>query len=573
MKTQMKTISHRAIIVGGGLAGLRAAIELKSHGIDVAVISKVYPMRSHSVMSQGGLNAALGNHPQALDDNPIKHAFDTVKGGDFLVDQDAAEIITRDGVEIVYEFENWGCPFSRFDNGKIAQRPFGGAGYPRTCFGADKTGMYLMQTLYEQCFKHDVHFYDEYLVVSLAIRDGQCAGVIAMHVESGELYSFGAPATLFATGGAGRLYSKTSNSLTSTGFGISMAYMAGVPLKDMEFFQFHPTTLLGLNLTITEGLRGDGAYLLNGQGERFMGRYVSEKVMERAPRDITSRAVQKELDAGRGIGGQDFVHLDVRHLGEQKLREQYPGVLEVCQEFRGIDPTKECIPVQPGAHYTMGGIDVDVDSRTQVRGFFAAGENACISLHGANRLGGNSLLESPVTGRRAGRAILDFLHNERSGHDGTILGDAAWRVEEKIRRLNAGSGDEHPARLRSELNDVMDRNVSIFRNQAGLNDAIGRLKDLQRRYRQLRPIGGPASFNYDLIWALELEGTLCLGEIVAEGAAARKESRGSHCRTDYPERDDERFLAHTIATHTPDGPRLSTKQVTLTRWQPEARTY
>ncbi len=566
-------IEHDVIVVGGGLAGLRAALELRFHGVDAAVVSKVHPLRSHSCMAQGGINVALGNHPEGRDDTPDKHAFDTVKGADFLADQDAVEVLVRDGVEVVLEMEHWGCPFTRFADGRIAQRPFGGAGFPRTCYGADKTGIYLLQTLYEQCVKFDVKVYEEFLVLSLAARDGRCFGVVAYEVATGEVHGMAARAVVFATGGAGRLYSRTSNSLTSTGAGAAMACLAGAPLKDMEFFQFHPTTLLGINLTITEGLRGEGAYILNGDGERFMARYVSESVMERAPRDITARAIQTEIDEGRGIGGEPFVYLDARHLGAEWLSANYPGVIEACREFRKIDPTEEPIPVQPGAHYTMGGIDVNLDCETEIEGFYAAGECACVSVHGANRLGGNSLLEAIVFGRRAGRSVARYLKNGDGRMSEKAVSEAVREARRKLEGLFAGSGDENPAGLRREMNRIMDARVAIFRTSEGLAEAVEGLGELTQRYRRLRPIYDGKRFNYDLIWAFELEGTLCLAELVAAGALAREESRGSHCRKDHPGRDDASWLKHTIAHVTEDEPKLSYRPVTVTRWQPEERTY
>ena len=566
-------IAHEAVIVGAGLSGLRAALELRLAGVDVGVLSKVYPLRSHSCMAQGGLNAALANHPDAAADSPEKHAFDTIKGSDYLADQDAVEIMTRDGVEIVYEMDHWGCPWSRFDNGRIAQRPFGGQSFPRTCYGADKTGLYLLQTLYEQCVKCGVKFYDEFLVLSLAVADKQCSGVVAYEIANGTLHGVVSPAVLFATGGAGRLYSYGSNSMISTGFGAAMAYRAGAALKDIEFFQFHPTTLVGHGLTISEGLRGQGAYLYNGEGERFMKRYVSESVMERAPRDIVARAVQIEVNSGRGIGGQPYVHLDARHLADT-LRSVFPGIIEVCQEFRKIDPTREMIPVQPGTHYTMGGIDVNANCESELEGFYAAGECACVSVHGANRLGGNSLLETIVFGRRAGRAMVKFLsgHKRRQALQ-TAVSTAIQAVQSELAALGDNNGREEPAGLRKEMNRLMDENVMIFRDEDTLSRAVDGIKLLKQRYRQMRAIDRAKEFNYDLIWAFELGGSLLVAEAAAVSARARRESRGSHFRNDYPDRDDQNFLKHSLACYSTDGAELRTKPVTITRWQPQERKY
>ena len=567
------TIKHDFIVVGGGLAGLRAALEARLSGIDVAVISKVFPLRSHSCMAQGGLNAALRNRPDNVDDSPEAHAFDTIKGSDYLADQDAVEAMTRDGIEIVYEMEHWGCPWSRLENGKIAQRPFGGQSFPRTCYGADKTGLYLLQTLYEQCLKHGVRFYDEYFVLSLVVREQRCSGVVAIDIAKGDLHGFQARTVIFATGGAGRLFSLTSNSLISTGQGVAMAYLAGVPAKDMEFFQFHPTTLVGQGTTISEGLRGAGAYLVNGKGERFMSRYVSEKVMERAPRDITARSIQTEIDGGRGIDGGDFVHLDVRHLGAEWLLDNFPGVVEVCEEFRKIDATREPVPVRPGAHYMMGGIDVNIECETEVKGFYAAGECACVSVHGANRLGANSLLETIVFGRRAGRSVNRYLTDAHEEHSDTAMTDAIRAQENTLQALTEGSGDEEPSQLRKDMNKIMDKGVTIFRSEERLNEAVELLRGLHDRYDYLRPIHSGKIFNFDLISAFELKGSLCLAAVVVAGALARQESRGSHYREDYPERDDANWLKHTIAHPSSEGPILSTKPVNITRWPAIERKY
>ena len=401
-------IKHQLIIVGGGLAGLRAAVEAQEDGIDVAILSQVWPGRSHSGAAQGGINAALANDPDGHDDTPEKHAFDTVKGSDYLADQDAAYQLTQDAPGVIFEMEHWGCPFSRYDDGRIAQRPFGGAGYPRTCYGADKTGHYLLHTLVEQAYKRGVTMYTEQFVLRLIVQDGVCRGVVAYDMVRGGFEAFVGDAVVMATGGAGRTYSNTTNAIISTGYGMAMAYHAGVPLKDMEFVQFHPTGLYTTNILMTEGCRGEGGYLINDEGERFMAKYAP-KMMELAPRDITARSIWTEILEGRGIGGKDYVYLDLRHLGEAKIAEKLPGIRDLAIHFEGVDPVSEPVPIVPSQHYTMGGIDTDKDGRTEMPGLYAAGECACVSVHGANRLGGNSLLETIVFGRRAGKAAAEAI--------------------------------------------------------------------------------------------------------------------------------------------------------------------
>ncbi|MEK6622009.1 MAG: FAD-dependent oxidoreductase, partial [Planctomycetota bacterium] len=402
-------IYHDAIVVGGGLAGLRAAIELNRNNVKVAIISRVHPTRSHSVAAQGGINAPLGNHPRGGTDNWEKHALDTVKGSDYLADQDAVIRMTKDAARRVVEMEHWGCPFSRTTEGKIAQRPFGGAGFPRACYAADKTGHALLHTLYQQTIKlkhaserNEMAIYEEWMVTDLVVEDGDCVGVIAMDMVTGRLEAFQAGVVIFATGGAGRIYGNSTNALINTGMGIALPYWAGIALKDMEFIQFHPTTILGKNILITEGCRGEGGYLLNNKGERFLANYDdSKKDMEIAPRDILARNIVREIMAGGGFDNT-YVHLDLRHLGEKKIVERLPGIRAICIEFAGVDPITTPIPIQPGQHYTMGGIDCNTEGETTVKGFYVAGEAACVSVHGANRLGGNSLLDTIVFGAIAG---------------------------------------------------------------------------------------------------------------------------------------------------------------------------
>jgi len=567
-------IHHQLIVVGGGLSGLRAAVEAKAAGIDVAILSQVHPGRSHSGAAQGGINAALANHPEAHDDTPEKHAFDTVKGSDYLADQDAAIQMTSDAPGIIFEMDHWGCPFSRTDDGRIAQRPFGGAGYPRTCYGADKTGHYLLHCLVERAYERRVTMYVEVFVTDLIVEGGRCRGVVAYDMIRGGFEAFTADAVIMATGGAGRIYSNTTNAIISTGGGAAVAYHAGVPVKDMEFIQFHPTGLLTTNILMTEGARGEGGYLINDLGERFMSKYAP-KAMELAPRDITSRSITTEILEGRGIGGKNYVYLDLRHLGAAKIMETLPGIRDLAIHFEGVDPIEEPIPITPCQHYTMGGIDTDVDGRTVMPGFYAAGECACVSVHGANRLGGNSLLETIVFGRRSGAAVVADLAGRAGGGDASAAGARAVAdVEARVAALAArGADGQDPYAIRADMTVTMKDHFGVFREEKEMREGLERLLALKERCATigLRNAGGV--FNLDLIRTLELEGMVDLALAVATGAVERTESRGSHARTDYPTRDDGAWLKHTMAHYTPDGPRLDYKPVTLGTFEPQERKY
>jgi succinate dehydrogenase / fumarate reductase flavoprotein subunit len=564
-------IYHQVIVVGGGLAGLRAALEAAPQ-VDTAVLSLVHPVRSHSGAAQGGINAALANMEACKEDKPEKHAFDTIKGSDFLADQDAVEIMTREGPACIIELEHWGVPFSRTPQGKIAQRPFGGAGYPRTCYAADKTGLYILHTMYEQVVKRGVRVYDEWAVLSL-IRDGDtCRGVVAMHLPTGQIEAFQAEAVIFATGGAGRIYSNSTNSHICTGDGMFIAYHAGVPLKDMEFIQFHPTALLRTNILITEGARGEGGYLVNRLGERFMEKYAP-KAMELAPRDIVSRSIQTEINEGRGFE-DGCVHLDLRHLGREKILKRLPGIRAIAMDFAGVDPIEKPIPIHPGQHYTMGGIDCNYHGETILNGFYAAGECACVSVHGANRLGGNSLLETVVFGKLSGARAAEFVRGKAGSQgDAKAVERALARVVAEIEKLRSTDGNEDPASLRLEMQKSMADKVGIFRTKQELAEGLAAIQALQKRYREIRLNGRQKRFNLDLLRSWELKGMLDLSEAVVAGALAREESRGSHSRTDFPKRDDVNWLKHTLAFHTPEGARLGYKPVTITRFQPEERKY
>lgn len=573
-------IYHDAIVVGGGLAGLRAAIELNRHNVRVAVISKVHPIRSHSVAAQGGINAPLGNHPRGIYDSWEKHAFDTVKGSDYLADQDAVIRMTKEAAERIIEMEHWGCPFSRTSEGKIAQRPFGGAGFPRTSYASDKTGHALLHTLYQQTIKfkqaaerNEMVLYEDWLVTDLVVEDGVCAGVIALDIANGRLEAFEAGAVIFATGGAGHMYGNSTNALINTGMGMAVPYWAGVPLKDMEFIQFHPTTLLGKNILITEGCRGEGGFLLNNKGERFLAKYSdSTKALEVAPRDIIARNIMREIMAGGGFENS-HVHLDLRHLGEEKIVRRLPGIRDICMEFAGIDPVKTPIPIQPGQHYTMGGIDCNPECETVIKGFYAAGEVACVSVHGANRLGGNSLLDTIVFGAIAGSNAARYIQGLKGRKCEALLKDVVKFTERRIDSLCQSEGDEVPADIKVTLNRVMDNKAGIFRDAYNLKEALDEIKVLRDRYKRIKLKYTGKQVNLSLVWALELKGSLDVAEAVIAGALAREESRGSHFRTDFPKRDDAGWLKHTVAYFTPEGARLEYKPVNIGPFEVKERKY
>ena len=556
---------HDVVVIGAGCAGMRAAIEAFDTGADVAMISKIHPVRSHSGAAEGGINAALGN---ASEDDPVKHAYDTVKGSDFLGDQDAIEILCDEAPGDVYQLEHWGAVFSRTPDGRIAQRPFGAAGEPRTAYAADITGHVLIHVLYEQVMKRDIKTYEEYFAWKLVVDDGRCQGVIAWDLVNGGLHSIGAKTVIVATGGAGRLYTGTTNAYACTGDGMSLALRAGVALKDMEMMQFHPTTLAPTGVLITEGCRGEGAYLLNKDGERFLVRYAPN-AMELASRDVISRAEQTEIDEGRGIDGN--VMLDLRHLGAEKILERLHGTRELSMTFAGVDPIYEPIPVRPGAHYHMGGVDTDVWGRTELEALYAAGEVACVSVHGANRLGGNALMETITYGKRAGRHAADWaLSHTTVAVPESVAADA----ERELKQLLDRSEGERPWRIRDELAETMHVNFGVFRREDQMVAQGGVVQGLRERYERVVVEDKGDVFNTDLTQALELGFLLELAECMVVCGLARKESRGAHARPyDFPERDDENFLRHTVVTWEDGSPSLDWKPVTITSWQPEERKY
>jgi succinate dehydrogenase / fumarate reductase flavoprotein subunit len=556
---------HDVLVVGAGCAGMRAAIEAFDIGADVAVISKIHPVRSHSGAAEGGINAALGN---ASEDSPEAHSFDTVKGSDYLGDQDAIEVLCNEAPGDVYQLENWGAVFSRTEDGRIAQRPFGAAGEPRTAYAADITGHVLIQVLYEQMMKRDVLVYEEYFAWKLVVDEGRCQGVICWDLLNGGLKVLGAKTVILCTGGAGRLYVGSTNAYACTGDGMAMALRAGVPLKDMEMMQFHPTTLAPSGVLITEGCRGEGAYLLNSEGERFLKDYAPN-AMELASRDVISRAEQTEIDEGRGVDGN--VLLDLRHLGAAKIVERLHGTRELAMTFVGVDPIHEPIPVRPGAHYHMGGVDTDLWGATELEGLYAAGECACVSVHGANRLGGNALMETITYGKRAGRQAAEWAlaNTTVTVPEGTIS-DA----ERELRRMLDRTDGERPWRIRDELGGTMHENFGVFRREEQMLQQREIVAGLRERYENVVVEDKGNVFNSDLTQALELEFLLELADCMVECGLARKESRGAHARPhDYPNRDDENYMRHTIVRWIADRPVLDWKPVTVTKWQPQERKY
>jgi succinate dehydrogenase flavoprotein subunit len=557
--------SHDVLVIGAGCAGMRAAIEAFDAGVDVAIVSKIHPTRSHSGAAEGGINAALGN---ASEDNPEIHAFDTVKGSDYLGDQDAIEVLCQEAPADVYQLENWGAVFSRTEEGRIAQRPFGAAGAPRTAYAADITGHVLLQVLYEQLVKRDISVYDEYFAWRLVIDDYRCQGVICWDLLNGGLKTVGAKTTILATGGAGRLYVGTTNAYSCTGDGMSMALRVGVALEDMEMMQFHPTTLAPTGVLITEGCRGEGAYLLNSEGERFLKRYAPN-AMELASRDVISRAEQTEIDEGRGVDGN--VLLDLRHLGPERILERLHGTRELSVTFAGVDPIYEPIPVRPGAHYHMGGVDTDVWGRTSLEGLYAAGEVACVSVHGANRLGGNALMETITFGKRAGRHAADWALS----HTTVEVPESAVRdAERELKELLDRTEGERPWSIRDELAQTMHENFGVFRREDQMLQQGDIVESLRERFERVVVEDKGDVFNSDLTQALELGYLLDLAACMVVAGIGRKESRGAHARPhDYPDRDDENFLRHTLITWDSGLPKLSWKPVTMTKWQPMERKY
>jgi len=562
-------LTYDILIVGSGGAGLYAALEARmAEDLRVAVLTKVYPTRSHTGAAQGGVNAALANRDP--DDTWEQHWFDTVKGSDYLADQDAAELMCREAPQVVREMEQWGCPFDRTQDGKIAQRPFGGASRPRACYAADKVGHVMLHTLYEQGLRRGVDYFNEWMTLSL-LHDGErCQGVMALDIRKGKLHAIQAKAVILATGGYGRVFwNRTSNAYGNTGDGAALALQAGLPLKDMEFMQFHPTGLRRTGILVTEGARGEGGYLLNGQGERFMNRYAPDK-MELGPRDLVSRAIETEVREGRG-GPEGEVFLDLTHLGREKILTRLPQIRQLCIDFEGVDPLEEPIPIKPTAHYSMGGIHTDINGITPIQGIYAAGEAGCVSVHGANRLGGNSLLDILVFGRRAGIHALAYA---RGAAFPPLPEEALKREEGRISRLMDGGSEETTADIRRAMGDLMSGKAGIYREAEGLAKAVIELVSLKERYHRLRIRDKARSFNTELVAALELGNMLELAEVVVRGALARSESRGAHSREDYPERDDVQWLKHTLAVQGSDGePVLSYQPVNLTRFQPEARIY
>lgn len=560
------------LIVGGGGGGLYAAQEaLKTDPtLNIAVMSKVYPNRSHTSAAQGGVNAALAN--TAKDDDIDLHVFDTVKGSDYLADQDAADFLCREAPSIIRELENMGTPFSRLDDGTIAQRPFGGASKPRCCYCADKTGHTILHNLYEQCLRLGVKFYNEFFLLEIEHKDGQAQGVSAINVRTGEVVVIPARIVILATGGYAKMYwNRSSNAAGNTGDGQGAAFRAGIPLKDMEFVQFHPTGLRKSGLLVTEGARGEGGYLVNKDGDRFMSKYAPQK-MELGPRDLVSRSIETEIREGRGFDSSagSYVNLDLTHLGADLIKSRLPQIRELTLYFEGVDPIKEPIPIKPTAHYSMGGIDTDITGRTIMKGVYAVGEAGCVSVHGANRLGGNSLLDILVFGKRAGReAAL-----EAKGLNPAPISDSVVDTRyQELRYYMKEDRHERYGQLREEMGNILADNVGIYREEKAMEKGVSGIKELQERFKNVRVHDTGDVYNTNLIQVLELRNMLTLAETVAKGALRRQESRGSHAREDYPTRDDESWHKHSMFTFENGEVKVSDKPVTMGKYELQERKY
>jgi succinate dehydrogenase / fumarate reductase, flavoprotein subunit len=574
-------LEHDVVIVGGGLAGCRAALEIKrlNPETSVAVVAKTHPIRSHSVAAQGGIAAALKNVDP--EDSWEAHAFDTVKGSDYLADQDAVEILTKEAAEVIIDLEHMGVLFSRLEDGRIAQRAFGGHTHNRTCYAADKTGHAILHELVNNLRHNGVIIYDEWYVMRLVLEDGEAKGLVMYRIEDGALEIVRAKAVMFATGGYGRVYNTTSNDYACTGDGLAMAAIAGIPLEDMEFVQFHPTGLYPVGVLISEAVRGEGAYLINSDGKRFMEDYAPSR-MELAPRDITSRAITREIRAGRGVNldgsaGGPFIYLDLRHMGREKIMSRIPFCWEEAHRLLGIDAVDEPMPVRPTIHYCMGGIPVNTDGRVRAsadsltEGFFSAGECSCVSVHGGNRLGSNSLLECVVYGRRTGRSIAEYVKNRKlpSFDAQSYLTEA----QEQMQQLINQSGTLRINEVRQEFQDCMTEYCGVFRSQEVMEAGLVKLQEIKSKYEQIYLDDKHPAWNTELIEALELRSIMVVGEMILTSALNRQESRGSHAREDFRDRDDERFLQHTLAYYSPAGIELNYMPVVINRFEPKERKY
>ncbi len=558
-------LEHDVLVIGAGLAGMRAALAAHENGANTGMISKVHPVRSHSNAAQGGINAALVDRGDSWEE----HAYDTVKGSDYLGDQDAIELMCRVAGEELISLEHMGVIFNRDDEGRLGTRAFGGQRRARTFFVADFTGQAMLHVLHEQLTKSEIKSYEEWFVTSLVIEDGECCGVLAIDIRTGRIYAIRAKTVILCTGGLGRIFEPSTNALIVTGDGMALAYNAGVPLMDMEMVQYHPTTLKGSGVLITEGARGEGAYLLNKNGERFMEKYAPN-MMELASRDVVSRAETVEIAEGNGIDG--CVHLDCRHLGEKLIKEKLSQIYDIGLDLVGVDITKDLIPVQPGMHYQMGGIKTDVDGLTKVPGVYAAGECACVSVHGGNRLGANSLLDTVVFGHRAGNHAAEV---SKGAEYRSINVDALVKnEEERIRAMQARDANgDRVARIRLDMGTAMNQHLGVFRDERGMSEALSGIRSLKERYGKVPVEDKGRIFNTDLIFALELGFMLDCAEAIGVSALERKDSRGAHTLRDHPGRDDENWMKHVLVTQTEGGPEISHMPVVITQWAPEERKY